>query len=75
MKRRLQHCAWSQSAVGRRTPMHNIGAIIAVKADALLKDTRVLELLVITVVTMSLSTKAVTTCLVTNKNRSHSTAI
>ena len=36
MKWRLQYCASAQSAAGRRTPMHNIGAVMA---DALLKGT------------------------------------
>jgi len=31
--------ASAQSAEGRRTPMHNIGAVTAIMADALLKDT------------------------------------
>jgi len=32
------------TAEGRRTPMHNIGAVTAVMADALLKDTRIMQL-------------------------------
>ena len=39
MKWRLQYCASAQSAAGRHTPMHNIGAVMAVMADALLKGT------------------------------------
>ena len=42
MKWRLQYCTWSQSAAGRRTPMHNIGAVMA---DALLKDTMLFALI------------------------------